>query len=35
GKAVFCIPGSPDAARLATKEIIIPVARHMISHAGA
>jgi molybdenum cofactor biosynthesis protein B len=35
GKAVFCIPGSPEAARLAVSEIIIPVARHMISHAKA
>jgi len=35
GNAVFCIPGSPEAARLATSEIIIPVARHLISHSGA
>jgi molybdenum cofactor biosynthesis protein B len=34
GKAVFCIPGSPGAVRLATKEVIIPVVRHVVSHAG-
>jgi molybdenum cofactor biosynthesis protein B len=34
GKAVFCIPGSPGAVRLATKEVILPVVRHVVSHAG-
>lgn len=31
-KAVFCIPGSPNAARLAVSEIIIPELAHIISH---
>ena len=34
GKAVFCIPGSVGAATLATKEIIIPEIRHILTHAG-
>ena len=32
GKAVFCIPGSPNAARLAVSEIIAPELSHIISH---
>ena len=31
---VFCIPGSPHAATLATREIIIPEVRHILTHAG-
>jgi molybdenum cofactor biosynthesis protein B len=33
GKAVFCIPGSPNAARLAVSQIIVPELGHIISHA--
>jgi len=32
-KVVFCIPGSTPAATLATRELIIPELRHIISHA--
>ncbi|MFH0967215.1 MAG: molybdenum cofactor biosynthesis protein B [Methanobacteriota archaeon] len=32
-KVVFCIPGSPNAATLATKEIIIPELMHILTHA--
>jgi molybdenum cofactor biosynthesis protein B len=32
-KAVFCIPGSPPAVSLATKELIIPEIAHILSHA--
>lgn len=31
-KAVFCIPGSPNAAKLALSEIIVPELGHIISH---
>jgi molybdenum cofactor biosynthesis protein B len=34
GKAVFCIPGSVGAGQLATKEIIIPEIRHILTHAS-
>ncbi len=34
GKAVFCIPGSPKAVKLAAEEIIIPEIRHILTHAG-
>lgn len=34
GRAVFCIPGSTKAVRLAVEEIIIPQIRHIISHAN-
>lgn len=34
GKAIFCIPGSPKAVKLATEEIIIPEIRHILTHAG-
>jgi molybdenum cofactor biosynthesis protein B len=34
GRAVFCIPGSTKAVRLAVEEIIIPQIRHILSHAG-
>lgn len=33
-KAVFCIPGSPKAVKLATEEIIVPEIRHILTHAG-
>jgi molybdenum cofactor biosynthesis protein B len=33
-KVVFCIPGSPNAATLATKEIIIPEVKHILTHAS-
>ena len=33
GKAVFCIPGSPQAVETALKNLIIPEARHIIKHA--
>lgn len=31
---IFCIPGSPNAATLATKEIIIPEIKHLLTHAN-
>jgi molybdopterin adenylyltransferase len=31
--AVFCIPGSPSAARLAVSSLIIPEIAHILSHA--
>jgi molybdopterin adenylyltransferase len=31
---VFCIPGSPNAAKLATSEIIIPEIAHLLTHAS-
>jgi molybdenum cofactor biosynthesis protein B len=33
GKAVFCLPGSPQAATLALTRIIIPEAGHIVKHA--
>ncbi len=33
-KAVFCIPGSSNAANLATSAIIIPEIRHILTHAN-
>ncbi len=35
GKAIFCIPGSTRAVRLAVEEIIIPEIRHILTHARA
>jgi molybdenum cofactor biosynthesis protein B len=35
GKVVFCIPGSPNAAKLAVSKIIIPELGHIISHIKA
>lgn len=29
---VFCLPGSPDAVRLAMEKIILPEAGHMLAH---
>ncbi|WP_373838808.1 molybdenum cofactor biosynthesis protein B [Methanospirillum sp.] len=34
GKAVFCIPGSKNAAELATREIIVPEILHILTHAS-
>lgn len=31
-KAVFCIPGSPNAAKLAVSKIIVPELGHIVSH---
>jgi molybdopterin adenylyltransferase len=31
---IFCIPGSPNAATLATKEIIIPEIKHLLTHVN-
>lgn len=33
GKAVFCIPGSPQAVKLCLEKLIIPEVGHIISHA--
>lgn len=33
GKAVFCIPGSPDAVKLCMEEIVLPEAGHIVKHA--
>jgi molybdopterin adenylyltransferase len=32
GKAVFCLPGSPNAVKLALSKIIIPEAGHVVRH---
>lgn len=32
-KAVFCIPGSPNAAQLCVSKLIIPETGHLIKHA--
>ena len=34
GKAIFCVPGSPDAVRLCTEKLIVPEASHVVKHAG-
>lgn len=34
GAAIFCIPGSNAAVRLATESLIIPEIRHILTHAG-
>ena len=34
GKVIFCIPGSPNAAKLAAEKIIVPEIRHTLTHAG-
>ena len=31
---IFCIPGSPSAATLATREIIIPEIKHLLTHVN-
>jgi molybdenum cofactor biosynthesis protein B len=33
GSAIFCIPGSSGAVRLAVRELIIPEIRHILTHA--
>jgi len=33
GKAFFCIPGSPDAARLCFERLILPETSHIVKHA--
>jgi molybdenum cofactor biosynthesis protein B len=32
-KAVFCIPGSPDAVKLCFEKLILPEAAHIVKHA--
>jgi molybdenum cofactor biosynthesis protein B len=34
GAVVFCIPGSTPAVTLATKELIVPVVTHILSHSN-
>jgi molybdenum cofactor biosynthesis protein B len=34
GKAIFCIPGSTGAAKLATSALIIPEIHHILTHAN-
>jgi molybdenum cofactor biosynthesis protein B len=33
GKALFCIPGSPDAVKLCMEELILPETPHVVKHA--
>jgi len=33
GKAVFCVPGSPQAVSLALERLILPEAGHIVKHA--
>jgi molybdenum cofactor biosynthesis protein B len=33
GKAVFCIPGSPQAVKLAMERLILPETGHILKHA--
>ncbi|RLI05389.1 molybdenum cofactor biosynthesis protein [Candidatus Bathyarchaeota archaeon] len=33
GKAIFCLPGSPDAVEVAVKYLIISEATHIVKHA--
>jgi len=33
GKAVFCIPGSPDAVKTAVEMLILPESSHIVKHA--
>jgi len=33
GKAVFCIPGSPQAVRVVLEKLILPEAGHVLKHA--
>ena len=33
GKPLFCIPGSPDAVRIAVEMLILPEAPHIVKHA--
>lgn len=34
GTVIFCLPGSPDAVRLALEEIILPEIAHIVKHVG-
>ena len=34
GRAIFCIPGSPKAVKLAAEEIIVPEITHILTHAN-
>ncbi len=33
GRAVFCIPGSPDAVRICLEKLILPETAHILKHA--
>jgi molybdenum cofactor biosynthesis protein B len=33
GRAIFCIPGSPDAIKIALETLILPEAPHIVKHA--
>jgi molybdenum cofactor biosynthesis protein B len=33
GKAVFCIPGSPDAVKICLENLILPESPHIVKHA--
>jgi molybdopterin adenylyltransferase len=33
GKAIFCIPGSPDAVKTAVEMLILPESPHIVKHA--
>ena len=33
GKAIFCLPGSPHAAKLCLERLILPEAAHIVLHA--
>ncbi len=33
GKVLFCIPGSPDAVRVAVEMLILPESPHIVKHA--
>jgi len=33
GKAIFCVPGSPDAVRVAVEMLILPESPHIVEHA--
>jgi molybdenum cofactor biosynthesis protein B len=33
GKALFCIPGSPDAVKTSVEMLILPEASHIVKHA--
>ena len=33
GKALFCIPGSPDAVRVSVEMLILPETPHIVRHA--
>lgn len=33
GKALFCVPGSPDAVKVSVEMLILPEAPHIVKHA--